>query len=178
MRIAPRHRLPLAILASAAVVAVVLAALVVGGSAEPTETAPPGTSPASSTDPFATPEGAVRAFFVAFAAARRTDDPLLVEAYVTGRTSSAYRSVAAFLQGQKESGKASVTTVQRIENVVVQASDAIATVTFDYTEGGYDIDPASGSPLESPTILPPTRVVAEVHRIDGRWLVDSYEQGQ
>jgi len=50
-----------------------------------------------------------------------------------------------------------------------------ATVSFDYTEGGYNIDPTSGSPLESPTVLPTTKVIATVQQVNGRWLVESYQ---
>lgn len=176
MTIAPRYRLPIAILASVAVVAVVLIAVIVAsGGGRPNDTPAPSASPSASIDPYATPESSVRAFFEAYSQARRTDDPSLVEPYVTGKTSSAYLSAAAFLKGQKESGKASVTTVLRIENVNVEQSGTSATVSFDYTDGGYNIDPTSGSPLESPTILPTTRVVATVHLIGGRWLVDSYQ---
>ncbi len=49
--------------------------------------------------------------------ARRTDDPSLVEPYVTSKQSSAYLSVAGFLGGQKQVKKASVTTVERLENI-------------------------------------------------------------
>ena len=55
----------------------------------------------AATDPMATPEGAVRAFFAALAAARRTDDPTVVAPFVTGTDSSAYLSVAGFLGGQR-----------------------------------------------------------------------------
>jgi hypothetical protein len=137
-------------------------------SPSPTVTASPSLGPS-------TPEGAVRAFFDAFAKARRTDDPTLVARFVTGKDSSAYRSVAAFLQGQKDVGKASVTTVLRLENVQVQPSDSTASVSFDYTEGGYNIDPKTGGALESPVVLPTTKVIAVVRQVGGRWLVESYE---
>jgi len=177
MTIAPRYRLPIAMLASLAVVGVVLVAVILAGSGgKPNDTSSPSASPSASVDPYATPESAVRAFFDAYSQARRTDDPSIVEPYVTSKTSSAYLSAAAFLKGQKESGKASITTVLRIENVNVGHSGTTATVSFDYTEGGYNIDPTTGSPVESPTVLPTTRVVAEVHQIDGRWLVDSYHE--
>ena len=156
-------------------VVVVLVAVLLAGNSGPSPTPTPSTTASASSDPVSTPEGAVRAFFEAFADARQTDDPSLVEPYVTSKSSSAYLSVAAFLQGQKEGGKASVTTVLRLENVNVDESGTSATVTFDYTEGGYNIDPATGSPLESPAILPSTRDVAVVHKIDGRWLVDSFQ---
>ena len=176
MTIAPRYRLPIAILASLAVVAVVLIAVIAAsGGSQPNGSPSPSVTPTASADPNATPEGAVRAFFEAYSQARRTDDPSLVEPYVTSKTSSAYLSAAAFLKGQKESGKASVTTVLRIENVNVEQSGTSATVSFDYIDGGYNIDPTSGSSLESPTILPTARVVATVHLIGSRWLVDSYQ---
>ncbi|HEY5516556.1 MAG TPA: hypothetical protein VIK12_10165 [Pengzhenrongella sp.] len=144
----------------------------------------PGPTPVVSPSPTATAspsldvttaEGAVRSFFGGFAEARRTDDPTLVAPFVTGKDSSAYRSVAAFLQGQKDVGKASVTTVLRLENVQVQPSDSTASVSFDYTEGGYNIDPKTGQALESPVVLPTTKVIAVVRQVGGRWLVESYE---
>ena len=173
-----RYRLPLVALASVVVAVLVVGAiLLVGGSPQPSGSpSPTPASPSPSpTDPGSTPESATRAFFAAFAEARRTDDPTLVEALVTSADSSAYKSVEGFLLGQKAAGKASVTTVLRLENVDVRQSGTTATVTFDYTEGGYDIDFESGQPLESPVVLPVTQVTVELQQIDGRWLVDRYE---
>ena len=176
MTIAPRYRLPVAIAASAAVVLVVLVAVLVTSGGNPTPTAPPSPTASSSADPGSTPEGAVRAFFEAYAKARQADDPAGIEPFVTSKTSSAYLSAAGFLRGQKEKGKASVTTVLRLENMSTKTStDGTATVTFDYTEGGYNIDPATGSPLESPTVLPVTKVTVVVRQLGGRWLVDAYQ---
>ena len=178
MAVPPRYRLPTAILASIAVVAVVLVVVIFanGGSANPIASPSASASASASTDPGATPEGAVRAFFEAYAKAGQTDDPAGIEPFVTGKTSSAYLSAAGFLQGQKEKGKASVTTVLRLDNMTTSASTAgAATVTFDYTEGGYNIDPATGSPLESPMVLPTTKVVVTVRQLGGRWLVDAYQ---
>jgi hypothetical protein len=136
---------------------------------------PSPTATATATDPLSTPEGAVRAFFAAFAAARRTDDPSGIAAMVTGPESSAYLSVAGFLGGQKAAGKASVTTVQRIDNVGITVGGPTATVTFDFTEGGYDIGLADASPLQSPQVLPPSRVTVHLKQVGGQWLVDAYE---
>jgi hypothetical protein len=174
MNVPHRYRLPIAIVASVAVV-VVLVAVIVAGGRGPITSPSPSASPTASTDPTATPEGAVRAFFNAYAQARRTDDPSLIEPFVTSKTASAYMSAVAFLKGQKDTGKASVTTVLRLENMKTEQKGMSATVSFDYTEGGYNIDPTSGSPLESPTVLPTTKVIATVQQIDGRWLVDSYQ---
>lgn len=174
----PERSRPLVIAATAIVVLLLVAGgvLLIGrlGPSPAPSTPPPPSMTASPSADASTPEGATRAFFEAYAQARQSDDPSLVEPYVTSRTSSAYLSAAAFLRGQKESGKASVTTVLRIENVNVEQSGTTATVSFDYTEGGYNIDPTSGSPVESPTVLPTVRVVATVRQSDGRWLVDSY----
>lgn len=174
MTVPPRYRLPIAILASLAVVVLVFVVVLLAGGGGP-KASPTPTAPASaSSDPTSTPEGAVRAFFDAYAQARKTDDPSPVEPFVTSKTSSAYLSAAAFLRGQKESGKASVTTVLRIENLNVEQTGTTATVSFDYTEGGYNINPTNGSPVESLTVLPTTRITAEVRQVAGRWLVDSY----
>ena len=154
--------------------------LLVGRLGVPAEAPSPSSSgpSAAPTDPSATPEGAVRAFFGAFAAARRSDDPSLVSPYVTSEQSSAYLSVQGFLLGQKAANKASVLTVQRIDNVSVQLSGASAIVRLGYTEGGYDIDLNNGAPLESPKVLAPRNLTVELHSVDGRWLVDSYATSQ
>jgi hypothetical protein len=122
-----------------------------------------------------TPEGAVRAFFGAFAKARRTDDPALIRPYVTGEQSSAYLSVQGFLLGQKAAKKASVLTIQQLDNIVVETTGASATVRLVYTEGGYDVSLVSGTPLESPNVLAPRNVTMELRSVNGRWLVDTYE---
>ena len=175
MIVPPRYRLPIAILASLAVVVVVFFVVLLAGGGGP-NASPTPTAPASaSIDPTSTPEGAARAFFEAFGRARQTDDPTLALPFTTSDKADAYLSISAFLQGQKDQGKGSVLTVQRIDNVAVQgASSTEATVTFDYVEGGYDIDLKTGKPLESPNVLPTYHVTAIVKKVDGRWLLDSY----
>jgi hypothetical protein len=123
-----------------------------------------------------TPESAVRAFFEAFAEARETDDPSLIEPLVNGTDSSAYQTAAAFLEGQKAVGKASITTVQELTDFRVTLNGGSAVVEFTYHAGGYDIDLDTHEPLESPEVLDPSRVRAEVVRVEGRWLLDSYEE--
>jgi hypothetical protein len=178
MNLPTRNRTPIV-----ALIAVVLGLLVVGGillvgrigvsepSPSPTASVPGPTV----TDPMATPEGAVHAFFAAFAQARRTDDPNLMRPYVTSEQSSAYLSVQGFLLGQKAANKASVLTVQQMDNVTVQLSGSTATVRLAYTEGGYDINLNNGAPLESPNVLAPRNLTVELRSVDGQWLVDSYE---
>src|SRR5204862_1580910 len=92
-------------------------------SPSPTPTTSPSliSSEPPSVDP-STPEGAVRAFFAALKEARRTDDPRLIRPFVTGEQSSAYLSVLGFLLGQKGINKASVLTVQNVENFSVQTT--------------------------------------------------------
>jgi len=175
----PERKRPLVILATGVVVLL----LVVGGvlllgqlgpTPTPSTSAPPSASATPSADP-STPEGAVRAFFAALKEARRTDDPALIRPYVTSEQSSAYLSVQGFLLGQKAVNKASVLTVQTVEDVDVETSGDTATVRLVYTEGGYDISLDSGEPLESPNVLAPRDVTMELRRIDSRWLVESYE---
>ena len=132
----------------------------------------PTTSPA----PGDTPESAVRAFFEAFARARETDDPALIEPYVNGTASSAYQTAAGFLLGQREVGKASITTLQELSEFEVAIDGNTAVAEFTYVAGGYDIDLDTREPLESPLVLEPSRVRAELVRADGRWLLDSYEE--
>jgi hypothetical protein len=178
-----------------ALAAVAMGLLVVGGillvgrlgaadaapAAAPPPSAPassPARSPAPSptpADPRSTPEGAVRAFLAAYAAARQSDDPSAVLAFTTGAGSDAYRSVAAFLAGQKSAGKASVLTAQRIDSLQASAAGATATATLDYAETGYDISLADASPLQTPQALAPVRMTVRLTLAGGLWLVDSYE---
>jgi hypothetical protein len=176
-RIPARYQLPLVAGVSLAILLVIAGGVLLPGFLAPSPT-PSAPTPSASSSPSAdtsTPEGAVRGFFEAFALARRTDDPSSVLGLTTGEESSAYRSVEAFLLGQKEVGKASITTVLEFENFSTSIESDRSTVVFDFTEGGYDISLDTGEPLESPEILPPTRVTAELSLIDGRWVVDSYE---
>ncbi len=176
MNVPERYRLALVAATSLIVVVIVAGTILLLNRRGPTPVeSPTPTAVVSQSLDLATPEGAVRSFFEAYAQAGKTDDPSIVMPFVTSNDSSAYLSVAAFLKGQKESGKASVTTVLRLENVQVQQSGSTATVSFDYTEGGYNIDPKTGKPLETPVVLPTTKVAAVVRQVGGKWLVDSYQ---
>ena len=126
-------------------------------------------------DPSSTPEGAVRAFFAGRKEARRTDDAAAVRPYVTDEQSSAYLSVQGFVASQKAANKASVLTIQQLDDIRVEATGDTATVQLTYTEGGYDISLDSGQPLESPGTLAPRDTTVELRLVDGRWLVDRYE---
>ena len=179
-----KYRLPFVALIALAVVAVVVVAVIGLGSlgstatsAAPTPSAsltPTATPAPTPTDPRSTPEGATRAFFVAFSKARKTNDPSLVEPYVTSKNSGAYLTVAGYLGGAQGVNRASVVTVDRLDNVTSSVSGDVATVGFDFTEGGYDISASTGVALESPTVLPPAHVTATLKRVNGLWLMDSY----
>jgi len=175
----PERSRPLVILATGVVVLLLVAGgVLLVGQLGPSPTPTTSSSPSATASPSAdtsTPEGATRAFFDAFALARRTDDASLVAPFVTGTESSAYRTVDAFLRGQREVGKASITTVLRLENLSTTTNGDRSTVVFDFTEGGYDISLDTGEALESPEVLPTTRVTVELLLRDGQWLVDSYE---
>jgi hypothetical protein len=174
----PSRRQPLAVAAISLVVLLVVAGavLLVGRLAPPPEpTASPPASLATASADQSTPEGAVRAFLGALIAARRTDDPSLIEPYVTSRESSAYRTVAGFLEGQRESGKASITTVLDLEDVQVEESGDTARLTATLLETGYDIDLDTGEPLESPVTLDPRELTVELRRTDATWKVESFE---
>lgn len=132
-------------------------------------------SPGSSASPEEEAEAAVRAFFDALAAARENGDAALVEPFVNGTDSSAYLTAAGFLDGQTAVGKASIITLNELDDFDVLAVGDTATVEFTYRTGGYDIDLESGEPLESPQVLEQRRVRADVVRVDGRWLLDRYE---
>lgn len=176
MNIAPRYRLPVAILASLVVVALVFVGVSFLGQPNSSERPTPTATAGMSATPQAgdTPEAAVRAFFAAFAEARESSDPSIVEPYVTSTDSSAYLTAAAFLDGQAEQGKGSVTTVQELSDFDVSQEDNSAVVEFTYVAGGYDIDLETGEPLESPEVLEPSRVRAQVARVGDEWLVESY----
>ena len=162
MTIAPRYRLPVAIAASVAVVLVVLVAVLVTGGGNPTPTAPPSPTASASADPGATPEGAVRAFFDAYAKARAVRRPgghRAVRHQQDLVRIPVRRGVPPRAEGEGQGvGHDRAAPRQHVDQTT--STDATATVTFDYTEGGYNIDPATGSPLESPTVLP----VDEGHR--------------
>jgi hypothetical protein len=174
-----RWRLPavaaLSLLLALAVVAAILllgrAPTALDGSPSPSASPSPG-SPSMPDD---TPEAAVVAFFTAFAEARETGDPELLEPFVNGTDSSAYQTAAGFVMGQHEVGRASVVTINELTNFEVIRERGSATVTFDHRLGGYDIDADTGEPLESPTVLDTRRKQAVVTEVDGVWLVDSFE---
>ena len=173
-----RRPLPLVIaIAGFAALAVAVFVVVVPGlltGPDPTTSPPPSASESPSGDA-ATPEGATRAFFEAYAEARRTGSPEAVLAFVTSENSSAYLTVHGFVRGQTDAGKASVTTVLELANLRTAIDGDVATVVLDFTEGGYDIDLDSGEPLESPVVLPTRRLTVELHRSGGVWLVESFE---
>ena len=179
-----RYRLPVVAAVALVAVVVVVGAVAAFGSmgssvhsASPTPTRAPSvtaTPAPTPTDARSTPEGATRAYFDAFSKARKTNDPSLVEPYVTSKESSAYLTAAGFLGGAQGVNRASVVTVDRLDNMTSQISGDTATVVFDYTEGGYDINPSTGAALETPTVLAPVHVTATLKRVNGLWLIDSY----
>ena len=180
-----RYRLPLVAAVALGAVIVVVAAVVGLGSMGSDATTPPATqSPLASTtptaastptaDPRLTPEGATRAYFTAFETARKTNDLSLVEPFVTSKDSSAYLTAASYLGGAQGVNRASVTTVERLDNMTSRIAGDTATVDFDYTEGGYDINASTRVALESPTVLPPAHVTATLKLVNGLWLMDSY----
>lgn len=179
MTVPERYRVPIvALVALVLVVAVGGAILLVGGGAPASSSSPSASAVPSPIDPGATPESAVRAFFAAFAGARKTDEPTTVLPFVTSTNSSAYETVDAFLRGQKQVGKASVITTNVLSDFVTNVQGQTATVTCSQVLGGYDIDAVTGAPRESPTTLPATRFTIVVKEADGRWLVDSFEAMQ
>jgi len=93
---------------------------------------------------------------------------------VTSKDSSAYLTASGFLGGAQGVNRASIVTVDRLDNMTSQVTGDTATVDFDYTEGGYDINPSTGTALESPTVLPSIHVTATLKLVNGLWLMDSY----
>jgi hypothetical protein len=175
----PERNRPLVILATAVIVLlVVVGGVLLLGRLEPSPSPTPPTSPSTPASPSAdasTPEGGTRAFFDAFARARLTDDPAIVEPFVTGTSSSAYLTVDAFLRGQEEAGKASVITTNELSGFGVDVQGERATVMVTQQLGGYDIDINTGEPRESPTLLPTTDFRVVLMQVDDRWLVEEFE---
>ena len=179
-----RYRLPLvAAVALVAVIVVVVAVAAFGsmGSSAPSASSTPARTTSATatpaptpTDPRLSPEGATRAFFAAFAKAWKTDDPSLVEPYVTSKESSAYLTVAGYLGGAQGVGRASIITIDNLDNMTSRVAGDTAAVDFNYTEGGYDINPSTGAALESPTLLAPVHLTATLKLVNGLWLMDSY----
>lgn len=161
------------VLALAAVALILLPGRLDAPEASPTPTETTQQSPTEGAGE--APEAAVRAFFEAFARARESSDPSVIEPFVNGTDSSAYLTAAAFLQGQAEQGKASIVTVNELTNFQVDLQGDRAVVLFDHRLGGYDIDLESGEPLETPVVLPTQRKRVELVRMDDTWLVDSFE---
>ena len=175
MQVPERYRLPAVAASSVLVALLVVAVVLVSGRGTPSEQpTAPATTPPGGTAATSTPEGAVRAFFEAFARARRTGDPSVIRPFVTDERSDAFQSANGFLLGQRAEGKASVITQLELTNLSVARHDTTATVSFDYVQGGYDIDLDTGTPLESPVVLPAQRVTATVHLRGDVWLVHSY----
>lgn len=178
MQLPTRYRTPILALTAVVLGLVVVGAILLVGriGAPEASSGPTSSAPApSATDSLSTPEGAVRAFFEAFGAARRTDDPSLLSGLVTSTGSSAYLTAAGFLEGQKAVGTASLLTVNEISDVVVIVDGTRATVTFRHHQAGYDIDIKTGQPKESPTALPDVTVRVVVMQSGGHWLVDAFE---
>jgi hypothetical protein len=181
-----RYRLPVVAAVALVAVVVVVGAVAAFGSMDSSAPTPSSTPPRTATatatatpaptptDPRSTPEGATRAYFDAFSRARKTNDLSLVEPYVTDKESSAYLTASGFLGGAQGVNRASVVTVNQLDNMTSQISGDTATVDFYYTEGGYDINPSTGAVLESPTLLAPVHVTATLKRVNGLWLMDSY----
>jgi hypothetical protein len=179
----PERNRPLLVVATTVVVLLLVAGgVLVAGQlgSSPVPRASPSVLPPSSAPPSAvvsTPESATRAFFDAVVAARRTDDPAPIAPFVTSRESSAYLTVAGFLGGQKEAGKASITTVLELTDVGVQQTGDTARLTAMLLETGYDVDLDTGQALESPVTLPPRKLTVELRRAGDAWKVESFETG-
>jgi hypothetical protein len=173
-RVPPRNQPLVVAIASVLAVLVVVGAILLVGRITPSPSPSP-TATTSATPDLSTPEGAVRAFFDALIAARRTDNPQVLEPFVTGVNSSAYRTVAGFLEGQRGSGKASITTTLELKNIKVVESGDTARLTATLLESGYDIKLDTGEPLESPVTLQPRELIVELRRANAIWKVESFE---
>ena len=69
---------------------------------------------------------------------------------MTSKESSAYLTVAGYLGGAQGVNRASIITIESLDNMTSRVAGDTATVDFYYTEGGYDINPSTGAALESP----------------------------
>lgn len=173
-----RWRLPALVVAALVLALAVVAVILLPGQLTAPDSSPSETvtsAPSATASAGITPEAAVRDFFESFAQAAEINDPSIIEPFVTSTDSSAYQTASAFLRGQEEVGKASITTVSELSDFEVTIDGDQATIEFTYVAGGYDIDAETGEPLESPVVLPTERVRVVVLMQDDRWLVDSYE---
>jgi len=181
-RVPERNRLLVVVIAGVLVVLLVAGGVFLlrlpGATPGPSPSVAPSASASASpaADP-STPERATRAFFAALVAARRTDNPDLVEPFVTGRDAPAYLTVAGFLAGQKAAGKASITTQLELEDVRVDTTGDAARLTATLLEAGYDIGLDTGRALESPVTLAPRGLTVELRRIGDIWKVDAFTLG-
>lgn len=173
-----KQRLPLLVAVAAAAVLILVGAVVIlpGILSGPGPTPSPSASSRATASPDAsTPEGATRAFFGAVTTARRTGDAAVVLPFTTGDDSSAFLTIDGFVRGQREAGKASVLTRNEIIDPAVETAGDVSTVTFTNRVEGYDIDLDTREALESPKALPDREVTVHLKRVDGVWLVESFE---
>ena len=137
MNVPPRYRLPIAILASVGVVVVVLVAVLLAGGGGPSRDADAERDHASaSPDPTSTPEGAVRAFFEAFA--QGAQDGRSVARRAVRHEQAVIRipvgrRIPAGTEGRRKG--VSVTTVQRLDELQRSTSPAVTPPSPSTTRG-------------------------------------------
>ena len=138
---------------------------------------PTPTPAPTATDPLSTPEGAVRAFFAAFAAARRTDDPAGSRAPSSPATeSSAYligRGVPRRPEGRRQGvGRDRSSSFDNIESRPSTATRPRSPSTTPRAATTSTSTPRRRS--SRPRCCPRPRSPC-TSQVGGRWLVDAYE---
>ena len=176
MQLPTRNRTPILALAALAIGLVVVGVILFAGRiGVPEPTPPPSASvPPAERRPIhcRRPKGAVRAFFAAFAAARRTDDPTLLTAFVTG--TGLVRLPDRGRLPRRPEGRSARRPCSRCNDL-----DG-AHGRGHRCAGDGDVPPPPrsattstsrpGQPLESPTALPDATVVTVVADPDRRTL--------
>jgi hypothetical protein len=113
---------------------------------------------------------AVRHYFQVFDQVRATGDATLINS-VTDPDGVDRSNTQAYVLDQQSKHVLSVITKDVFSNWKVQPGAPDTIVYFDYQLTGYNIDPQSRTPLESPTTLPPEHQMMKL-RIHGQlWLV-------
>jgi len=112
----------------------------------------------------------VRHYYQVFDQVRATGDASLIDS-VTDPDGVDRSNVQAFVAEQRAKNRLSIITADVFSKWKFSINGNVATVSFDHQISGYDIDPATRQPVESPTTLPPDHIVMELRRHDPGWLV-------
>lgn len=113
---------------------------------------------------------AVKHYFQVFDQVRETGDASLIDS-VTDPDGVDRSNTRAFVLEQQSKNHLSIITNEVFSNWKVQFGTPDTVVYFDYQLTGYNIDPQSRQPLESPTMLPPEHQMMKLRLHGDTWLV-------